>query len=156
MPTKKPSRSIAAPTARSAMKIRPGAVAAASMPADEMREYLIRLMFAPAKPAPGVVPASKPAMALDDALNEWSLNGMSEMPSIALAASMIAEGQIFLGFPLLSELAQRPEFRTISNIFATEMTRKWIRFKGTGGKDGIDKTERIKQLEAAFKKFKIR
>lgn len=54
----------------------------------------------------------------------------------------VSEGLLFLGYPYLAELAQRPEYRTFSDTIATEMTRKWIKFKGIGD----DKTEKIKQL----------
>lgn len=158
MPTKKPTRRAANGRTRRRMKISSSSLNAALYEAEAKREALLDRLFTPYKPAPGVVPtgAAAPSMAMDETISDWSIDGMAGSQSIALAASMIAEGQIFLGFPLLSELAQRPEFRTISNIFATEMTRKWIRFKGTGGKDAVDKTQRIKELEAAFKKFKIR
>lgn len=45
---------------------------------------------------------------------------------------MIGEGLAFLGYPYLSELAQRPEYRTFAETIADEMTRKWIEFKSIG------------------------
>jgi len=38
-----------------------------------------------------------------------------------------SEGLVWPGYAYLSELAQRPEYRVISNVIATEMTRKWIK-----------------------------
>lgn len=39
-----------------------------------------------------------------------------------------AEGLMFLGYPYLSELAQRPEYRIISETIADDATRRWIDF----------------------------
>jgi len=81
-------------------------------------------------PAGQAVP-KKFTMAMDQSLvqsNQWMIDGW-------LAGGMIgareSEGLLWLGYPILSELAQRPEYRVISETIATEMTRKWIRFKGT-------------------------
>lgn len=38
-------------------------------------------------------------------------------------------GMAFAGFPYLSELAQRPEYRRLTEVLSTEMTRKWISIK---------------------------
>lgn len=59
----------------------------------------------------------------------------------------------FLGYPILSELSQRSEYRAPVQTLATEMTRKWIQFKSIGSEDLSDQ---IKQIEVAFDHFKIR
>jgi hypothetical protein len=59
----------------------------------------------------------------------------------------------FMGYPVLAELAQRPEYRMMSETIASEMTRRWIRFTA---KDGEDKAERIAELEAEFKRLNVR
>lgn len=59
----------------------------------------------------------------------------------------------FLGYPILSELSQRSEYRAPVQTLATEMTRKWIQFKSIGSED---LSEEIKQIEVAFDHFKIR
>lgn len=59
----------------------------------------------------------------------------------------------FLGYPILSELSQRSEYRAPVQTLATEMTRKWIQFKSIGSDD---LSEEIKQIEVAFDHFKIR
>ncbi len=57
-----------------------------------------------------------------------------------------AEGLGFLGFPYLSELTQRPEYRHVAGIWAAEATRKWIKIKGPD--DKVAKlTERLKDLD---------
>lgn len=67
------------------------------------------------------------ALALDNAnqvaIQAWQAGG--------LIGNAVAEGLLFLGYPYLSELSQRPEFRLFGEIRAQEMTRKWIRLRGT-------------------------
>ena len=79
--------------------------------------------FKPYKPAPGVLPANVSGLALD-----------SNIGSAAVWAGgsynwAFVQGQEFLGYPYLAELAQRPEYRRIVEVIATEMTRKWIRLE---------------------------
>ena len=100
----------------------------------------------PQHPA-GVVPEGK-GLAMDSAIggvqswaNGFALNGF------------FTEGITFLGYAYLSELAQRPEYRVIAETIASEMTRKWIRFTSN---EGEDKSEKIKQLEAEFKRLNVR
>lgn len=61
-------------------------------------------------------------------------------------------GLWFPGYPYLAELAQRSEYRVPSQTIATEMTRKWIKFKSTA--EG-DKSDKIEQLEKWFKDFAV-
>ena len=61
----------------------------------------------------------------------------------AAANSAVAEGTTFLGYSALALLAQRAEYRVISETIAAEMTREWIELKSTGEED---KSERIAQL----------
>lgn len=90
---------------------------------------------------PGVIPATK-ELAMDQDLSAYSAW------SQASVASIFAEGQAFLGYPLLAEMAQRPEYRRIVETIALHMTRKWVEFKAKGdegelAKDKVsDKDER--------------
>ncbi len=68
--------------------------------------------------------------------------------------SVFAEGVTFLGYAYLSQLAQRVEYRRAVEIIAEEMTRKWIKLQSVNTED--DKTDRIKQLNDALDKFKVR
>ena len=96
---------------------------------------------------PNAVPENKDLhMAADDAFG-WGATQYGN----ALAA-IGAQGLEFLGYPFLSELAQRPEYRIISETIATEMTRKWIKFEGTGDED---KTEKIKDLTDFMEHLKV-
>ncbi len=97
-----------------------------------------------AQPLPGVVPAGAAPMAMDD--------GLSNLFSYAQLASQGTEVS-FPGFPLLAELAQRPEYRHISETMAREMTRKWGELITTG--DG-DKADKIAQLTAAIDNHNLR
>ena len=59
----------------------------------------------------------------------------------------------FMGYPLLAELSQLPEYRMLAEKPADAMTRKWIKLTTKG--DG-DKTEVLAKLTAAMEKFKLR
>lgn len=116
------------------------------------------------EPPPGVLPKGRSAaiIAMDSgfvpATNAWAGSVISGSWS---------EGLQFLGYPYLSELAQRPEYRVITETIATEMTRKWIKFQVVNSgkdKDGKprdkkfaeSKAERIRLLKDALDKFKVR
>lgn len=59
----------------------------------------------------------------------------------------------FPGYPYLSMMAQKPEYRKMVGTIAEEMTRKWIKLKTVGDDD---KSERIKQLYDALDRFHVR
>lgn len=103
-------------------------------------------IFRPALPPKGVVPAGRPTMAQDEGLGD----------SLAWAASVlngsVAEGVTFLGYADLAELAQRPEYRRISETIARHMTRKWIKIKAKGDED---KSEKIARIEDAMKRLGV-
>jgi phage-related protein (TIGR01555 family) len=91
-------------------------------------------VFVAAQPMPGVVPKGVKIMAMDDAIiapGQWAGG---------LFNAIVANGLTFLGYPYLSELAQRPEYRVISDVIATESTRKWIKLNGKSSKQ--DKEEK--------------
>ncbi|NBW16957.1 MAG: DUF1073 domain-containing protein [Caulobacteraceae bacterium] len=123
---------------RRQMKLRPGVAHSVQRPGQEMTS------FAPYVPAPGVAPKS--ALALDSA--EQTVYAWATQASLAYG-----EGLAFLGYPYLTQLAQRPEFRQISTIWAKEMTRRWIKITSAGG---TADEEKIKIIEAAMRKFRIR
>lgn len=72
------------------------------------------------------------------------------------AASIIGqsfrEGLQFLGYPFLSELAQRPEYRIPIETIAGEMCRKWIKFEAVGDDS---KKKQIKELEDFWKDLEV-
>lgn len=77
----------------------------------------------------------------------WAAQEMSAV------GDMFEEGQAFLGYPLLAALAQRAEYRRISETIARNMTRKWITLKARGEKD---KTDRIKTINDAMVRFEVK
>lgn len=102
--------------------------------------------FKPYEPAPGVVPKDSAIMAMDQtivAVGGWAAGPYN---------GAFAEGQVFLGYPELSILAQRPEYRVMSETIATEMTREWIEFTYAGEGDA---TEKLKAIETAFKRLGV-
>jgi uncharacterized protein len=68
--------------------------------------------------------------------------------------SIYAEGQTFMGYPELALMAQRPEYRIISETMASEMTRKWIEFT-VAGEDGT-KHEKIARIKDEFDRLGVR
>lgn len=90
-------------------------------------------------------------LAMDDsqtALWRWA---SSTVIGDALIGNEAATG--FHGFPLLALLSQLPEYRRVSEVISTEMTRKWVKLKAVGN---ADKTEKINQLEEGMRQFKVR
>jgi phage-related protein (TIGR01555 family) len=81
----------------------------------------------PAFPPQAIPPEGK-RMAMDSnmtfASNAW-LAG-------SLINSFAEEGLLFPGYTVLSEYAQRPEYRIITETIADDATRKWITFDITG------------------------
>jgi len=59
----------------------------------------------------------------------------------------------FPGFPFLTELAQISEYRDISERSASEMVRKWVKFRSVGNKD---QSEKIQAIEACLRKHHVR
>jgi hypothetical protein len=116
---------------------------------------------------PKAVPPKKLRMAMDESMDWAGQQWAGEM-----FANVAAEGLIFLGYPFLSELAQRPEYRVISETIADDATRKWIDFEVTGNekenrrkakKDPAGEAERMadpderkKRIAAADKTDKVK
>ena len=80
--------------------------------------------FAPWVPPPGVLPKGETIMAMDDTTQgaqtlAWAQSGLS---------AYFSEGLVFPGYTYLAELTLRPEYRVVSQVIATECTRKWIKF----------------------------
>lgn len=121
-------------------KIRYEAVARASANPNPPRPLEIP------KPPPGVLPDGVGGMAMDDAFA-----GMMGWANGYIA--QFKEGLAWPGWAVLSELCQRAEYRKISETVAREMVRKWIVLQSSGDEDKGDK---IKALNDAFDKFKVR
>jgi phage-related protein (TIGR01555 family) len=99
-------------------------------------------------PMPGVLPPDAPAMAMDSdicSVNQWAIQ--------QFAGQYGWDGIRFIGYPRLAELAQRAEYRRISETYAKEATRKWLRLVNVGKEDKLDV---IKAIDGALKKFRVR
>ncbi len=67
--------------------------------------------------------------------------------------SSYAEGQMFLGYPILALMAQRAEYQNIVKTIADDMTRKGIRLKASAG---VDKSEKIKRVNDKLEALRAR
>ena len=99
------------------------------------------------EPPPGVLPKGKAAKSLAMDFNPFAGAGWGTFGSIG------AEGTAFFGYPYLSELTQRAEFRVLAETIAEEVTRRWGEVKSSGGPD---KTDKINAIEKEFKRLKLR
>lgn len=97
----------------------------------------------PYNPAPGVLPKGVKA----------SKMGHDATPYDYLNQNGFGANSNFQGYPYLATRAQLPEFRKMVGTLAEEMTREWVRITSTG--EG-DKSDRIEQLHAAMRKYKLR
>lgn len=119
------------------------AVAKWARPAPKVAEDRTKFVV-PSQP-PGVVPES--AGIAQDAAIEVALDWAEECYGEDL------EFEAFLGFPALAELAQRPEYRRMADVFAQEATRNWIKLTSTGD---VDVSKKIQEIEDAMKKLAVR
>lgn len=93
------------------------------------------------KLAPGVVPKGEkaPVLAMDSVESQF--------------LTTVASGQGFPGYPYLSQLSTRTEFRAFAEALSTEVTREWLTItsKSEDAEDG-----RVKELEEEFKRLGVR
>jgi hypothetical protein len=87
-------------------------------------------------------------MAMDSATSWASSQWESGAWAQGVFSSLGAEGLLFLGYPYLSELAQRPEYRVISETIADDATRKWIDFEVTGKENAESGADAEKKRDA--------
>lgn len=128
------------------MKVKLGVLAkiksALSRKSDARTKITRRDVFKPPLMLPGVAPTAA-ILAMDS----------QNAPIYAYANDSIYGHESFPGYPALSELTQRAEYRMLSEKTAEAMVRKWIKFssKGQG-----DKAATIKVIEDALTKYKLR
>ncbi len=97
-------------------------------------------------------PAGGHLLAQDDALAATASWASDVLSAMQIDAAL--EGQHFLGYSVLSALAQRPEYRRIVETIATEMTRKWVRLINRKGDEQTQ--DRIDLLTDAMERFGVR
>jgi 8-oxo-dGTP pyrophosphatase MutT (NUDIX family) len=98
----------------------------------------------PTFPEKALPPRKDMRMAMDQAMTFGSQQWMAG----AELGGLSGEGLLFLGFTFLAELAQRPEYRVISETIADDATRRWIDFDVTG--DEKKQEEERKKDPAGF------
>lgn len=104
--------------------------------------------YEPYEPPKGVLPAGLKGKTIAmDAGFDYNTVGQ-----IGVINAAFEEGYAFPGFQILANWAQIPEFRKPAEVYAREMTRKWIKIRATGE---VDKTEQIKKIEAEFKRLNV-
>lgn len=92
------------------------------------------------------------SLAQDDVLSATGNWASGVLASQQIDAAL--EGQHFLGYSVLSAMAQRPEYRRIVETISTEMTRKWIRLVNRKGDERTQ--ERIDLLQEALERYGVR
>lgn len=102
---------------------------------------------------PSEVTPSSGGLAQDTELSEVQSWAAGSLVATAMTSSF-AEGLTFLGYAYLSLLAQRPEYRRLSEVLALEMTRKWIRLT-TDGEQDPRTAAKIKQLGDELERLKV-
>jgi phage-related protein (TIGR01555 family) len=87
-------------------------------------------VFKPYIPPPRVLPEGQTPLAMDSATTTAAAISWAQQTNIYWT-----EGLVFPGYAYLSELTLRPEYRVMSQVIATEMTRKWITFQSTADEE---------------------
>ncbi|HAS0821269.1 TPA: DUF1073 domain-containing protein [Enterobacter cloacae subsp. cloacae] len=122
------------------MKINPTAVAEVQpKPHREHKRY---------EPPEGVIPEAIRSAVL--AMDSTPYGEINDAYAMGYAWGNM---DIFPGYPYLSMMAQKPEYRKMVGTIAEEMTRKWIKLKTVGDDD---KSDRVKQLYDALERFHVR
>lgn len=146
-------------TQRRKLDIRPETVGRVrSHQAEAKRGTHIRDMVAPATPLPGVLPAGvTKALAMDAS----PLTGMAMDTALAQFASAYpvaawSVGMAWLGYPVLSEMSQRPEYRGMVETIAKAMTRRWITIRSIDADLNENRIARINRIEEVMKAHSVR
>lgn len=122
------------------MKINPTAVAEVQpKPHREHKRY---------EPPKGVIPEAIRSAVL--AMDSTPYGEINDAYAMGYAWGNM---ESFPGYPYLSMMAQKPEYRKMVGTIAEEMTRKWIKLKTVGDDD---KSDRVKQLYDALERFHVR
>jgi phage-related protein (TIGR01555 family) len=107
-------------------------------------------LFLPYEPPKGVLPQGMTGRKL--AMDAGFDPGVAAQGWGFDISDAFSQGYTWPGFTILSAWAQVPEFRRPAEVYAREMTRKWIKIKAKGD---VDKTEKIKAIEAEFERLNV-
>jgi uncharacterized protein len=105
---------------------------------------VVETSLAPYTPPPGVKPAGA-GLAMDDAtqIYQWATTQYAGY----------GVTQTFVGFPVLSDLTQRPEYRVITETIARDATRKWCKLVAKG--DDQTKADKLTELQEAVDAYGV-
>lgn len=108
-------------------------------------------IYKPYEPMKGVLPSgmSGRSMAMDAGFDANAAMNLGMLENVNAA---FGEGYAFPGFTVLANFAQIPEFRRPAEVYAREMTRKWIKVQAVGEED---KSDKIKAIDAEFKRLNV-
>ncbi len=109
-------------------------------------------LFKPYEPMKGVLPSgvTGAGMAMDAGYDYNSVDALAALSNIN---DVFEQGYAFPGFTVLANWMQISEFRKPAEIYAREMTRKWIKVQATGDED---KSEKIKGIEDEFDRLNVK
>ncbi|QCE34630.1 DUF1073 domain-containing protein [Acetobacteraceae bacterium] len=100
------------------------------------------------------------ALSAAPALTDWAQNSLSQSGILKAA---FEDGLVFLGYPSLAEMANRPELRKPCHVIAREASREWISFQSTGesalpynGNTTNKTAQRLKEIENEFERLNVR
>lgn len=126
--------------------------------AERHRATHMRDMLRAAEPLPGVLPAGVPKPLAMDAspLTGPAMDAAISQFSAAYGGYGWSVGILWLGYPVLAEMSQRPEYRHMTETVAKEMTRRWITIKSIDAETSPDRMERINRIEEVMKAHHVR
>jgi len=146
------ARHATAPAVRQPSGMRISADTVLAMRAKPATKYApTQEMFKPYEPMKGVLPSGRTGskLAMDAGFDPGAAFQLASLENINGA---FTEGYAFPGFTLLANWSQIPEFRKPAEVYAREMTRKWIKLNATGE---TDKSDKIKRIDAEFKRLNV-
>ena len=136
---------------KSLFKAAPGPVTPAAKPSQAMKIHVMTLASAREKAGePQLIERYTPPKGVIPAGSEQTVMALDATPYDYINEQYY--GARFKGYQYLALISQLPEYRKMAETTAKEMTRKWIRIEAVGDED---KSEKIKELNAALKKHRI-
>lgn len=144
----KDAEMVSKPSSTDPLKIPPGLLDMLRAQAARNKEP-VKDPFAPCRPPPKVV-GGRGKVAMD----QMPVNVVASIGGFGGfgPGSPYAQGYTFQGYQELALLAQIPEYRRLSEVISTEMTRNWIKLKSTSDNEGQE--DRISELDTELKRLR--
>ncbi|WP_081085060.1 DUF1073 domain-containing protein [Burkholderia territorii] len=147
-----PARKKAKAEERRLMEVSAEAVATMRIhPGSRKRKSAEVTLFKPYEPIAGVLPrkVTGAKIAMDACFDAQAAANMGALEDVN---SVFGDGYAFPGFSVLANWSQIPEFRRPAEVYAREMTRKWLTIKAKGDEN---KSAKIAQIDAEFKRLDV-